>query len=176
MHSLIAGYPWFLDWGRDAFISFEGLLLISKRFEIAKEVLMTFARELKQGLIPNGFSEYDGKSMYNSIDASLLFIDAVYKYLKYTSDYDFVKEKLYGTMQAITLNFIVGTNLDENNIYLDKQDYLIVSGTPETQNTWMDAKVNGIAVTPRNGKAVEINAMWYNALKVMEEVMMVIIH
>lgn len=170
LHSLIAGYPWFLDWGRDAFISFEGLLLISKRFEIAKEVLMTFARELKQGLIPNGFSEYDGKSMYNSIDASLLFIDAVYKYLKYTSDYDFVKEKLYGTMQAITLNFIVGTNLDENNIYLDKQDYLIVSGTPETQNTWMDAKVNGIAVTPRNGKAVEINAMWYNALKVMEEV------
>lgn len=168
LHSIIAGFPWFLDWGRDSFISFEGLLLIPRRYEIAKEVLLTFALKLKEGLIPNGFSEYDGKPMYNSVDASLLFIDAVNKYLKYTNDYQFVNDKLYKIMKLIINSYIDGINLDGNNIYLDDKDYLLVSGTNETQNTWMDAKVNNVAITPRNGKAVEINAMWYNALKIME--------
>ena len=168
LHTIIAGYPWFLDWGRDAFIAFEGLLLISKRFEIAKEVLLTFANKIKEGLIPNGFSEYTGEALYNSVDASLLFIDAVGKYLKYTDDYKFVEEKLYGKMKNIINNYIDGITLDNNDIYLDSKDYLIVSGTEKTQNTWMDAKVNGVSVTPRNGKAVEINALWYNALKIME--------
>ena len=167
LHTIIAGYPWFLDWARDSFISFEGLLLISRKFEIAKEVLKTFSTNVKDGLVPNGFSEYDNKPLYNSVDASLLFIDAVNKYYNYTEDLDTVKE-LYGTMHDIIENYINGIDLDNNNIYLDETDYLLVSGTNETQNTWMDAKVNGKAVTPRNGKAVEINAMWFNALNIMK--------
>lgn len=167
LHTILAGFPWFLDWGRDAFISFEGLLLIPKRFEIAKDVLLTFANNMKNGLIPNGFSEYTGEALYNSVDASLLFIDAVNKYLIYTADYEFVKEKLYPKMKEIINSYIDGIDLDGNNIYLDESDYLLVSGTKNTQNTWMDAKVNGKAVTPRGGKAVEINAMWYNALMIM---------
>ncbi len=170
LHTTVAGYPWFLDWGRDSYISFEGLLLITKRYDIAKEVLLTFAEKVKDGIIPNGFSEYTGEALYNSVDASLLFINAVYKYLKYTEDYSFVKEKLYKTMKTIIDKYIDGINLDGNNIYVDEKDYLLVSGTPDTQNTWMDAKVDGKAVTPRNGKAVEINALWYNALRVMEEI------
>lgn len=170
LHTTVAGYPWFLDWGRDSYISFEGLLLITRRFEIAREVLLTFAEKVQDGLIPNGFSEYTGEALYNSVDASLLFIDAVYKYIKYTNDYDFVKEKLYKTMKIIIDKYIDGINLDGNNIYVDEKDYLLVSGTPDIQNTWMDAKVDGKAITPRNGKAVEINALWYNALRVMEEI------
>lgn len=169
LHTLIAGYPWFLDWGRDAYIAFEGLLLVPKRFDIAREVLLTFALKMKEGLLPNGFSEYDGKAMYNSVDAALLFIDAVNKYVKYTDDYEFVKKKLYKTMKEIIDKYIDGIELDKNNIYLDDKDYLLVSGSPDIQNTWMDAKVNGIAITPRNGKAVEINALWYNALRIMQD-------
>ena len=170
LHTTFAGYPWFMDWGRDSFISFEGLLLIPKRYEIAKQVLLTFAYKVKDGLIPNGFNEYDGSPMYNSVDASLLFIDCVGKYLKYTGDYNFVKTRLYKIMKSIIDNYIDGINIDDNNIYLDTKDYLLVSGTDNTQNTWMDAKVNGKAITPRNGKAVEINAMWYNALRVMRDI------
>ncbi len=170
LHTTVAGYPWFLDWGRDSYISFEGLLLITKRYDIAKEVLLTFAEKVKDGIVPNGFSEYTGDALYNSVDASLLFINAVYKYLQYTNDYDFVKQKLYKTMKVIIDKYIDGIDLDGNNIYVDEKDYLLVSGTPDTQNTWMDAKVDGKAVTPRNGKAVEINALWYNALRVMEEI------
>lgn len=170
LHTVIAGYPWFLDWGRDTFIAFEGLLLIPRRFELAKEVLLTFALKEKEGLLPNGFSEYDGKPLYNSVDASLLFIDAVQKYLNYTNDYEFVKDKLYNTMKKIINKYIDGISLDNNNIYLDDKDYLLICGSDNTQNTWMDAKVNGKAVTPRNGKAVEINAMWYNALKIMQDI------
>lgn len=169
LHSLIAGYPWFLDWGRDAFIAYEGTLLIPKRFNIAREVLLTFLEKMEDGLIPNGFSEYDGKPLYNSVDAALLFIDAVNKYLTYTRDYSFVEKNLYKYMKQIIKNYVNGINISDNNIYLDKNDYLLVSGTEKTQNTWMDAKVNGKAVTPRNGKAVELNAMWYNALKIMEK-------
>ena len=170
LHTIIAGYPWFLDWGRDTFIAFEGILLIPRRFELAKEVLLTFALKEKEGLIPNGFSEYDGKPLYNSADSSLLFIDAVQKYLNYTNDYEFVKDKLYNTMKKIINKYIDGINIDNNNIYLDDKDYLLICGNDNTQNTWMDAKVNGKAITPRNGKAVEINAMWYNALKIMQDI------
>ena len=169
LHTIIAGYPWFLDWGRDTLISFEGLLLISKKFDIAKEVLLTFARRIKQGIVPNGFDEYDGHALYNSADASLLFFEAVQKYIEYTGDYEFVKEHLYGKMIKIIDSYINGTDLDENNIRFDQKTFLISSGTMNTQNTWMDAKVKGKPVTPRNGKAVEINAMWYNALRIIQD-------
>lgn len=168
LHTIIAGYPWFLDWGRDTLISFEGLLLISKRYDIAREVLLTMVRDVKYGLIPNGYSGYDNRPLYNSADASLLLFEQVHKYIRYTKDDNFVKENLYEIMEKIIEAYCTGIDVDNNNIYLD-DDGLIVSGTEFTQNTWMDAKIGNYAVTPRNGKAVEINSMWYNALKIMEE-------
>ena len=167
LHTIIAGYPWFLDWGRDSLISFEGLLLVTKRFEIAKEVLKTMLRDVKFGLVPNGYSGYDNRPLYNSVDASLLLFETLQKYVNYTEDYEFVEE-IYKILEEIIESYIKGIDVDNNNIYLD-QDGLIVSGTEETQNTWMDAKSDGIAVTPRNGKAVEVNSLWYNANKIMEE-------
>ena len=168
LHTIIAGYPWFLDWGRDALISFEGLLLLTKRFDMAKEVLLTFTRDMKFGLVPNGYSGYDNRPLYNSVDSSLLLFEQTKKYLNYTNDYVFVKQNLYEKLKTIIRSYENGIDLDDNNIYLDK-DGLLVSGTEHTQNTWMDAKVSGFAVTPRNGKAVEINSMWYNALCILEE-------
>ena len=94
--------------------------------------------------------------------------EAIYKYIQYTGDYKFVRQEVYPILEKIIDNYCIGIEIDDNNIYLDS-DGLIVSGTENTQNTWMDAKCNGIAITPRNGKAVEINAMWYNANKIMEE-------
>ena len=167
-YSIIAGYPWFLDWMRDALISFEGLLLIPRKYEIAKKVLETCVRDIKFGLIPNGYSEGDDRPLYNSADASLLLFEQVKKYLEYTKDYKFIKEEMYGKLESIIINYKEGIDFDDNNIYMDT-DGLIVSGTENTQNTWMDAKYAGIAVTPRNGKVVEINALWYNALKIMAE-------
>lgn len=168
LHTIIAGYPWFLDWGRDTLLSFEGLLLITKRFEIAKEVLLTMVRDIKYGLVPNGYSGYDNRPLYNSVDASLLLFEQVQKYIEYTGDTKFIKEKIYPHLETIIENYVKGIDVDDNNIYLDV-DGLIVSGTEDTQNTWMDAKYGGIAVTPRNGKTVEINSLWYNANKIMAD-------
>ena len=168
LHTLLAGYHWFLDWGRDALISFEGTLLITKRFDIARELLRTGTRDVKYGLVPNGYSGYDNRPLYNSVDASLLLFEAIQKYIDYTKDYKFVKEEMYETMKTIIENYCNGIDVDENNIYLDR-DGLIVSGTENTQNTWMDVKFQGSAVTPRNGKAVEVNSLWYNANKIMQE-------
>ncbi|MBR3002376.1 MAG: glycogen debranching enzyme N-terminal domain-containing protein [Clostridia bacterium] len=167
-HTLIAGYPWFLDWGRDSLISFEGLLLLTKRYQIAKEVLLTMVRDIKYGLVPNGYSGYDNRPLYNSADASLLLFEQVRKYVDYTGDLDFVRDNLYEKLKDIIENYEKGIDVDNNNIYLDN-DNLIVSGTAETQNTWMDAKYDGFAVTPRNGKTVELNSLWYNANKIMED-------
>ena len=168
LYTIIAGYPWFLDWGRDTLISFEGLLLKTKRFEIAKEVLLTMIRDVKYGLVPNGYSGYDNRPLYNSVDSSLLLFEQIEKYLKYTNDERFVKENFYELLKKIIESYSNGIDIDNNNIYLD-EDGLIVSGTEDTQNTWMDAKIGNYVVTPRNGKAVEINSMWYNALKIMEK-------
>lgn len=166
-HSVIAGFPWFLDWGRDTLIAFEGLLLITKRFDLAKEILLTFTRDIKYGLVPNGYSGFDNRPLYNSADASLLLFEQVNKYLQYTKDYDFIKENIYEKLKDIIENYTNGIDLDNNNIYVDS-DSLLCSGTDETQNTWMDAKIGDYVVTPRNGKVVEINALWYNALKTVE--------
>ena len=168
LYTIIAGYPWFLDWGRDSLISFEGLLLITKRFDIAKDVLLTCIRDIKNGLVPNGYSGYDNRPLYNSADSSLLLFEQIKKYIEYTNDYDFIKDNLYEHLKDIIENYKNGIDIDDNNIYLDK-DGLIVSGTENTQNTWMDAKYGNFPATPRNGKVVEINAMWYNALMIMVE-------
>ena len=168
LHTILAGYPWFLDWGRDSLISFEGLLLKTKRFNIAKEVLLTTVRDIKFGLVPNGYSGYDNRPLYNSVDSSLLLVEQIHKYLKYTGDYKFVQDEIYDKLVIVIQNYIKGIDFDNNNIFLDT-DSLISSGTENTQNTWMDAKYGDHSFTPRNGKTVEVNAMWYNALKIMQE-------
>ena len=168
LHTIIAGYPWFLDWGRDSLISFEGLLLKTKRYDIAREIILTMTRDMKYGLVPNGYSGFDNRPLYNSVDSSLLLFEQIQKYINYTGDYEFIKEKIYNKLEKIIENYIKGIDIDNNNIYLD-EDYLISSGTENTQNTWMDAKCYDIAATPRNGKAVEINSLWYNALMIMAD-------
>ncbi len=165
LHTIIAGYPWFLDWGRDSLISFEGLLLVTKRYDLAKEVLLTNIQDIKFGLVPNGYSGYDNRPLYNSADSSLLLIEQVYKYLKYTNDTEFV-EQFYPILTKVIEAYSNGIDIDGDNIYLDT-DNLISAGTDKTQITWMDAKIGDKVVTPRNGKTVEINALWYNALKIM---------
>lgn len=167
-YSVIAGYPWFVDWMRDTLISFEGLFLITKKYDIAKYILKNCIQDMKCGLVPNSYGEEDHKPLYNSVDASLLLFEQVKKYLNYTSDYEFIMKEIYPKLEEIIENYTNGIDLDDNNIYVDS-DGLVVSGTELTQNTWMDAKYNGIPATPRNGKVVEINAMWYNALKIMAE-------
>ena len=168
LHTVIAGYPWFLDWGRDTLISFEGLFLKTKRFEQAKEILLTITRDIKYGLVPNGYSELDNSPLYNSVDSSLLLFEQVKKYIEYTGDDNFIKENIYPKLKIIIENYSKGIIFSDNNVHLE-DDGLISSGTENTQNTWMDAKCMGFAATPRNGKAVEINSLWYNALKIMAE-------
>ena len=167
LHTIIAGFPWFLDWGRDTLIAYEGLVLKTKRFELAKEILLMMTRDIKFGLVPNGYSGYDSRPLYNSVDSSLLLFEQVNKYIEYTGDYDFIKEKLYDIIKNVALHFENRIDVEDSNIYMDK-DGLISAGTDNTQLTWMDAKVSNIAVTPRNGKAVEVNSLWYNALKTLE--------
>ena len=164
LHSIIAGYPWFLDWSRDSMISFEGLLLVPRRFELAKEVLKLFVSDINCGLVPNGYNEYDNYPIYNSVDSSLLLFETVNKYLRYTDDYEFILKEIYPHLIEIVRSYQDFIGLEGNNIYMDKNDYLINAGTSETQITWMDAKIDGKAITPREGKAVEINSLWYNAL------------
>lgn len=165
--SIIAGYPRFADWGRDTLIAMEGLLLRTKRFNDAKEVLEKLGEHLTWGLIPNSYNEYTKEPLYNSADSSLLYINAIKTYLEYTKDEKFIVKSL-DKIREIVKMYEVGTNYDENNIYED-EDGLLVTGTESTQNTWMDAKVENIPVTPRSGKAVEMSALWYNALKILEE-------
>lgn len=161
--TVIAGYPWFGDWGRDTFIAFEGLLLCTNRFKEAKRVLKSFSWYIRDGLIPNLIDE-NGGSAYNTVDASLWYIDAAYKYYKYTSDELFVEE-IYEHLLKIIDAYKIGT---KHNIYMD-EDGLISAGDETTQLTWMDAKVGNIIPTSRHGKCVEINALWYNALNIMNE-------
>lgn len=169
LYTILAGYHWFLDWGRDTLIAFEGLLLKTKRYSIAKEVLLTCIRDIKFGLVPNGYSGYDSRPLYNSVDASLLLFEVVKKFLDYTHEYEWIKENIYPSLVKIMNAYQDRIDIDGNNIYMDT-DYLISSGTENIQNTWMDAKIGDYVVTPRNGKAVEVNSLWYNTIKVMEEV------
>ena len=166
LNTVIAGYPWFLDWGRDTLTAFEGLFLKTKRFEQAQKVLFTITRDIKYGLVPNGYSELDNSPMYNSVDSSLLLFEQIQKYVDYTGDYEFVKRTMYTKLKEIIENYSDGITFANNNIYLD-EDGLIYSGNENTQNTWMDAKYDNYIATPRFGKVVEINAMWYNALMIM---------
>ncbi|MDA8212300.1 MAG: amylo-alpha-1,6-glucosidase [Clostridia bacterium] len=163
--TVIAGYPWFTDWGRDTMIALPGLTLVTKRFDAAKEILTTFARYCKDGLIPNRFPDEGLNPDYNTVDASLWFFHAVHKYLRYTGNYDFIRDIIYPVLKQIVEYHLKGTHF---NIHVDK-DGLVSAGSHGLQLTWMDAKVDDWVVTPRHGKPVEINALWYNALRVMEK-------
>jgi predicted glycogen debranching enzyme len=158
--TILAGYPWFLDWGRDSFIALPGLLLSTGRFEEAKGVLSTFAGAVDEGMIPNRFDDYDGTAHYNSIDASLWFVNAAFEYLHASGDKETFSEVLLPAIRAIVEAYRKGTRF---GIHAD-EDGLITGGDADTQLTWMDAKCGGVAFTPRYGKAVEVNALWYNAM------------
>ena len=160
--TIIAGYHWFEDWGRDSLISLPGLTLVTGRFEDAREILLTFKHYCSNGIVPNRFPDAAGeKPIYNTVDATLWYFNAVLQYLKYTGDFTFVQQKLWTILQSVISHHIQGTI---NNIRLDN-DGLVMHGP---QLTWMDAMTNNNPVTPRDGKAVEIQALWYNALKAME--------
>jgi len=158
--TILAGYPWFADWGRDAFIALPGLLLSTGRFDEAKSVLTTFAAAADKGMIPNRFDDRSGTTFFNSVDASLWFINAAFQYVAATGDSKTFNQNLLPTIRWIIDSYHNGTRFD---IRADA-DGLITAGNNQTQLTWMDAKYEGIAFTPRCGKAVEVNALWYNSL------------
>ncbi len=168
LKTILAGLPWFTDWGRDTMIALQGLTLCTKRFEDARGILKTFARYVHHGLVPNMFPDEGLDPLYNTVDASLWYFYSVYKYLEYTGsseDYEFIEKEIYPTLEVIVESYKKGTDF---SIYMDK-DYLIHAGGGFDQVTWMDVRVDEWVVTPRHGKPVEINALWYNALKVMEQ-------
>ena len=158
--TVLAGFPWFADWGRDAFIALPGLLLATGRFDEAKSVLTTFAKASDGGMIPNRFDDYSSTAHFNSVDASLWFINAAFQYLAATGDSKTFTQELLPVIRWITDSFYNGTRFDIHGC----PDGLITAGSSETQLTWMDAKYDGTVFTPRYGKAVEVNALWYNAL------------
>ncbi len=161
--TILAGYPWFADWGRDAFIALPGLLLATGRIEQAKSVLTTFASAADDGMIPNCFDDRQDKVHFNSVDASLWFINAAFEYLKATKDVKTFTQQLLPVIRWIIDMYSKGTRF---GIHADA-DGLITAGSDETQLTWMDARYNGVSFTPRYGKAVEVNALWYNALSLL---------
>jgi predicted glycogen debranching enzyme len=162
--SVIAGYPWFSDWGRDTMISLPGLLLVTGRFELAKQVLCVFAQYVSQGMIPNRFGDYTNEPEYNTVDASLWFVHAVFEYVRMSKDKKTFDEILRPACGQIIDGYKNGTRY---HIKMDPADSLISQGDAHTQLTWMDAKCGDIAFTPRQGKPVEINALWYHALVLM---------
>jgi predicted glycogen debranching enzyme len=164
LKTIIAGYHWFSDWGRDTMIALPGLCLVTGRFDDAKKILKAFAESVSEGMLPNRFPDHGESPEYNTADATLWFFHAIYKYYQYTADIAFVKTLLPILNEIIKWHF-KGTRY---NIKVD-EDGLLKAGAEGVQLTWMDAKVNGYVVTPRAGKAVEINALWYNALSIMAE-------
>lgn len=161
--SVIAGYPWFGDWGRDTMIALPGLTLATGRPEIAKRILLTYARYVDQGMLPNRFPDSGEAPEYNTADATLWYFEAVRAYYAATRDDDTVRE-LYPVLADIVRWHMSGTRY---GIGVDARDGLLRCGSPGANLTWMDAKVDGVVMTPRHGKPVEINALWVNALAVM---------
>lgn len=168
LKTILAGFPWFTDWGRDTMIALTGLTLCTHRFDDCEKILKSFAKYEKNGLIPNVFpSSADDEPMYNTMDASMWYFYAVERYLHYTGgekNYDFIREEIFPVLKNIVYAYENGTDF---SIGMDS-DGLIHGGSKLDQITWMDVRVGDWVVTPRHGKPVEINALWYNALKVME--------
>jgi predicted glycogen debranching enzyme len=164
--TIMAGYPWFSDWGRDTMISLPGLLLATGKFDQARQVLRVFAQYCSEGMIPNVFNDYTGKPEYNTVDASLWFVHAVFEYARLSKDQATFDQILKPACRQIIDGYRAGTRY---GIKMDELDGLIHQGDATTQLTWMDAKCGDVAFTPRQGKPVEINALWHHALKLMGE-------
>lgn len=164
-HSVIAGYPWFGDWGRDTMIALPGLTLATGRPQLAASILRTFAGFVDQGMLPNRFPDAGETPEYNTADATLWYFEAIRAYHAATGD-DALLRELFPVLQEIIDWHVRGTRY---RIHLDPQDGLLYSGEPGIQLTWMDARVGDWVVTPRTGKAVELNALWYNALRSMAD-------
>jgi len=161
--TIIAGYPWFSDWGRDTMISLPGLTLATGRPEIARSILRTFARHIDQGMLPNRFPDAGQTPEYNTVDATLWYFEAIRAYYNATEDNDLLME-LFPVLTDIINWHCRGTRY---NIHLDATDGLLYAGEKGVQLTWMDAKVGDWVVTPRIGKPIEVNALWYNSLRTM---------
>lgn len=163
--TILAGYPFFEDWGRDTMIALPGCALAVKRYETAKSILRTFMEHEQKGLMPNLFPEGENEPAYNTVDAALLFINCVYLYVEQSGDRAFLEEA-YPVMEHIISWYRRGTDY---GIHMD-EDGLVMAGEGLDQVTWMDVRVGDILPTPRHGKPVEVNAYWYNALRIMEKV------
>jgi predicted glycogen debranching enzyme len=163
--TVIAGYHWFTDWGRDTMISLEGLTLTTGRHQEARDILRTFAYYVRDGLIPNLFPEGDKEGLYNTADATMWFFHAVHRYLTATGDWATV-QLLIPKLDESVAHHLAGTRF---NIGVDAADGLLRQGIENYALTWMDAKCDGWVVTPRRGKPVEINALWYNALRLLAD-------
>jgi predicted glycogen debranching enzyme len=163
--TVMAGYHWFSDWGRDTMIALPGLTLPTGRHDVAKSILRTFAQHVDQGLLPNRFPDAGEPPEYNTVDATLWFFEAARAYLAYTDDFEFVRTELYPVFVDIIAWHVRGTRY---GIGVDSSG-LLNSGAPGVQLTWMDAKVGDWVVTPRRGQPVEIQALWYNALCILED-------
>ena len=164
--TIIAGYPWFTDWGRDTMIALPGLLVAKGRFAEARDILQGFLEFLNNGLLPNRFPDAGHLPEYNTADDTLWMFQAVREYVAASGDQDFLREVFYRDGQQIIDWHMRGTSYA---IRVDHTDHLLRAGTPGTQLTWMDAKVGEWVVTPRDGKPVEINALWHSALRLMGE-------
>ncbi len=164
LKTVIAGYHWFADWGRDTMIALPGLTLTTGRFDVARSILLEFAQSVDRGMLPNRFPDAGDTPEYNTVDATLWFFQAVHAFAAATGDYEFIHENLYEKLAGIVEWHVKGTRY---GIRVD-EDGLLHSGEPGVQLTWMDARVGDWVVTPRQGKPVEIQALWYNALRVME--------
>lgn len=161
--TVIAGYPWFADWGRDTMISLPGLCLATGRHDAARQILRSFAGAVQDGLIPNRFNDNGEGAEFNTADATLWFFQAAYRYGLASGDWPFVLEDLLPILTTILDAHVKGTKY---NIHVDPADGLLYAGEEGVQLTWMDAKVGDWVVTPRTGKPVEIQALWYNALRI----------
>ena len=162
--TVIAGYHWFTDWGRDTMISLEGLTLVTRRYREAGSILRTFASYIRDGLIPNMFPEGEHGGLYHTADATMWFFHAIARYVRATGDRETLRALLPKLVDIIE-HHVRGTRF---NIHVDPKDGLLSQGEEGYQLTWMDAKVGDWVVTPRRGKAVEINALYYNALRILE--------
>lgn len=164
LRTIIAGYHWFSDWGRDTMIALPGICLVTGRFDEARLILRAFAQSVSEGMLPNRFPDAGEQPEYNTVDATLWFFVAIHKYLEYTGDDEFVRAELFPVLKDIIAWHDRGTRY---KIKVDPSDGLLNAGEPGVQLTWMDAKIGDWVVTPRQGKAVEINALWYNALMIL---------
>ena len=163
--TIIAGYPWFSDWGRDTMIALPGLTLAAGRPETARKILLAFAAAVDEGMLPNRFPDDGAAAEFNAVDATLWFCEAIRAYTQYTGDFEFVCESLYQILTGIVDWHIRGTRYGIKV----QNDGLLACGQPGVQLTWMDAMIGDWVVTPRNGKPVEIQALWYNALRIIED-------